>query len=369
MNLDIETFAKIKDVPIFRAGTHNGLTFSDAEIDDAIADTAECMPFLIESFKRGEYAGNDKLNDEVRKSGLPIPAVINLGHNRFLPETLKEIVASASLSLKRQGEWVVASFDNLKADIAKFIKDRFPFRSVELIRNLFNPMTGKTYPLVFRSVAFLPADIPPAVGGQTPELTLEFAEQQIFAVVSKFEEEQTTMIDEITGAEMDAQKEAERVAMFAELQAQIKDFEARLSKTEQEKAVIEKRLSEAETTNRVKDIEAFCAKLTHEGGASPAFIAKVKPLLMREENGIMQFNATPESLKEFAEWVMQNVDSVKVAIGEMAKGEAQEPAPKDPQEARKFELERVAKERGLDINKDYSQVWKFAAEANPGLFV
>ena len=369
MPFEVETFAKIKDVPIFRAGTHNGLTFSDADIDDAIVATAECMPFLIESFKRGEYAGNDKLNEEVRKSGLPIPAVINLGHNRFLPDTLKEIVASASLSLQRQGEWVVASFDNLKADLAKFIKDRFPFRSVELIRNLFNPMTGKTYPLVFRSVAFLPADIPPAVGGQMPELTIEFAEQQIFAVVSKFEEESKPMKDEITGAELDAQKEAERVAMFAELQAQIKDFEARLSKTEQEKAVIEKRLSEAETTNRVKDIESFCAKLQHEGGASPAFIAKVKPLLMQETNGVISFSATPESLKDFAEWVVQNIDSVKVAIGEFAKAEAEHPQNLSIEQKRQAALESVAKERGLSLTDNYSQVWRFAAEKHAELFV
>ena len=177
------------------------------------------------------------------------------------------------------------------------------------------------------------------------------------------------MKDEITGAELDAQKEAERVAMFAELQAQIKDVKARLSKTEQEKAVIEKRLSDAETTNRVKDIEAFCAKLTHEGGASPAFIAKVRPLLMQETNGVISFSATPESLKEFAEWVVQNHEAVKVAIGEFAKAEAEHPQNLTTEQKRQAALESVAKERGLSLTDNYSQVWRFAAEKHAELFV
>lgn len=179
------------------------------------------------------------------------------------------------------------------------------------------------------------------------------------------------MKDEITGAELDAQKEAERVALFAELQAQIKDFEARLSKTEQEKAVIEKRLSEAETTNRVKDIEAFCAKLTHEGGASPAFIAKVRPLLMQETNGVISFSATPESLKDFAEWVVQNIDSVKVAIGEFAKSDSEAKKPNNAIDARQLALESAAETLQLSLkNKEhYPQIWKFAAEVNPDLFL
>ena len=364
MPIDIETFAKIKNVPVFRAGTHNGLTFSDAEIDDMIASTNECLPFLKESIEQGAYRDNKHLAAVTK-----IPHFLNLGHQRFLSDSLKELVKDVSVTFQKSGDWIAATFDGVRSDIAEFLKDRFPLRSVELIPELFNPLNGKTYKNVIRSVAFLPGDIPPAVAGQSADLAIEFEQQPILTVVSKFEEEQTTMKDETTRIEMNAEKEADRVAMFAELQAQIKDFKARLSKTEQEKAVIEKRLSDAETKNRVKEIEMFCAKLTHEHNASPAFIEKVKPLLMREENGIMQFNATPESLKAFAEWVVQNIDSAKVAIGEHAKAETAEPAPKDPQTARKLELERVAKERGLDINKDYSQVWKFAAEANPSLFV
>ena len=176
------------------------------------------------------------------------------------------------------------------------------------------------------------------------------------------------MKDEITGAELDAQKEAQRVAEFAELQAQIADFEARLSKTEQEKAAIEKRLSEAETKNKAADIMAFCAKLQHEHHASPVFLEKAKGLLMQETNGVLSFGASEDLVKGFVEWVVKNAEAIAVAIGEKAASESEQPAPKEPQEARKFALEQAAKTHGLDINKDYPKVWKFAADANPDLF-
>ena len=73
--LDIETFAKIKNVPVFRAGTHNGLTFSDADIDDIIASTNDCLSFLGESIEQGAYRENEHLAS-VKK----IPPFLNLGH-------------------------------------------------------------------------------------------------------------------------------------------------------------------------------------------------------------------------------------------------------------------------------------------------
>ena len=176
------------------------------------------------------------------------------------------------------------------------------------------------------------------------------------------------MKDEITGEEMDAQKEAIRAAEFAELTAQIAAFEERLSKTEQEKAAIEKRLSEAETKNRVKEIEMFCAKLQHEHHASPVYLEQSKNLLMQETNGAVSFGANEDLIKGFVEWVIKNAESIAVAIGEKAASESEQPAPKEPQEARKFALEQAAKTHGLDINKDYPKVWKFAADANPDLF-
>lgn len=365
--MSVESFAALKDIPVFRAGTHNGLTFSDAEIDQAVRDTAECLPFLREAIASGEYRGNDALNAEHAARGLKIPAFINLAHNRFLPDTLKAILTDSTFDLRRVGEWIVASFGNLKADIAEFIRDRFPFRSVELIKNLYNPQTNKTYPLVFRSVAFLPADIPPAVSGQTPELTIEFAQSSILTVVSHFEEA-TKMKDEVTGAEMDAQKEADRIAEFAAMQTRLAEFEARLSRAESEKAVVEQRLNAAETKNKTAEVEMFIQRLSHEHGASPAFISKLKPLLCREEKGVLMFGATEEMLKGFAEWIVSNTESIAVAIGEMAKSEAKEPTPKNPQEMRQFALEQAAKKHGLDLAKDYSQVWRFAATENPNIF-
>jgi len=362
---EVENFAKIKNVPVFRAGTHNGLTFSDADIDEAIASSNECLPFLMESIDAGNYRENPALSS-VKK----IPHFLNLGHGRFLADSLKDLVKDISVSFSRQGEWIAATFDNVRADVAEFLRERFPLRSVELIPSLFNPITGKTYKNVIRSVAFLPGDIPLAVSGQTSELAIEFTETTpILTLFSRFDEEKEPMKDEITGVEMDAEKEAARVAEFAELTAQIKAFEERLSRTEAEKAAMEQRLNAAETKNKAADIEMFCEKLRLEHHASPAFMEKAKPLFMQESNGVISFGANEDLLKGFVEWVVKNADAISVAMGEAAPAEQKEPAPKDPQEARKFALEDAAQKLGVSLKDNYPQVWAFAAKANPTLFI
>lgn len=362
--MELETFAKIKNVPVFRAGTHNGLTFSDADIDEAIASTNECLPFLMESIERGEYRENPTLSG-VRK----IPHLLNLGHGRFLAESLKELVKDLSVSFHKQGDWIAATFDGVRSDVAEFLKDRFPMRSVELIPSLYNPLTGRTYKNVIRSVAFLPGDIPPAVSGQTPDLAIEFEQAPILTLFSEFDEkEKEAMKDETTGIEMNAEKEAIRAAEFAELTAQIQAFEERLSKTEAEKAAIEQRLNAAETKNKAADIEMFCERLRLEHHASPAFMEKARPLFIREANGVIEFGANEDLLKGFVEWVVKNAEAIAVAMGEQAPAEQKEPAPKDPQEARKFALDEAAQKLGVTLKDNYSQVWAFAAKSNPDLF-
>lgn len=361
--MELETFAKIKNVPVFRAGTHNGLTFSDADIDDIIASTNECLPFLMESIQSGAYRDNAKLQGVKQ-----IPSVLNLGHGRFLADSLKELVKDVSVSFHKSGNWIAATFDGVRSDVAEFLKDRFPLRSVELIPELYNPLTNKTYKNVIRSVAFLPADIPPAVAGQTPDLAIEFEATPILTLFSMFDEEEKPMKDETTGVEMNAEKEAIRAAEFAELTAQIQAFEERLSKTEAEKAAIEQRLNAAETKNKAADIEMFCERLRLEHHASPAFMEKAKPLFIREANGVIEFGASEDLLKGFVEWVVKNAEAIAVAMGEQAPAEQKEPAPKDPQEARKFALDEAAQKLGVSLKDNYSQVWAFAAKSNPDLF-
>lgn len=357
---EVETFARIKNVPVFRAGTHNGLTFSEADIDEMIASSNEALPFIMESIQAGAYRDNPQLQGV--KS---IPALLNLGHSRFLSESLKELVKDVSIKFQKQGDWITATFDGVKSDIAHFLRERFPLRSVEIIPSLFNPLTGRTHKNVIRSVAFLPGDIPPAVKGQTPELAIEFAETPIVTAVSRFEEEKQTMPDELKIEEQQAQ-----AAEMAELTAQIKAFEDRLTRAENEKAALETRLNAAETKNKAADINMFCAKLAHEYGASPAFLGKMKPLFMQESNGVITFGASEELLKGFVEWVVKNADAIAVAIGEKAAPDpnADPAAKKTPQEMRDLAVAAMAQERGLSLPEHYNEVWRFAAEKDPKLF-
>ena len=358
---EIETFAKIKDVPVFRAGTHNGLTFSEADIDEMIQSSNEALPFIMESIQAGAYRENPLLQGV--KS---IPALLNLGHSRFLPDSLKELVKDVSIQFRKQGDWITATFDGVKSDIAHFLRERFPLRSVEIIPSLYNPLTGRTLKNVIRSVAFLPGDITPAVKGQSAELAIEFADMPILTAFSQIEEEKPTMSEQLEKDE----EQAIQAAELAELTAQIKAFEDRLTRAENEKAALETRLNAAETKNKAADINMFCARLTHEYGASPAFMEKAKPLFMQESNGVITFGASEDLLKGFVEWVVKNAESIAVAIGEKAKPDPNEDpaANKSPQEMRQFALETAAKESGLSLTENYAQVWRFAAGKNPALF-
>ena len=362
--MTIESFAKIKDVPVFRAGTHNGLTFSDTEIDAMISDTNEALPFLMESMQAGAYRENPHL-----QGVKGIPAFLNLGHQKFLPESLKELVKDVSVKFHKQGDWIAATFDNVRSDVAEFLKERFPLRSVEIIPRLFNPLTGREYKNVIRSVAFLPGDIPPAVAGQSPDLAIEFEAAPILTAYSRIDEGESIMKDEETKAEMNADAaKAVQLAEFQALQTQIKEFEQRLSAAETEKAEIQKRLTDAETVNRSKDIELFFDKLIHAHQVSPVFVEKAKPLFMQNHNGVITFGATEDALKAFAEWVAGNVDKVAVAIGEKAASEQDEPGDKPVQMQRDDALEAAAKELNLTLKDNYSQVWAFAARKHPELF-
>lgn len=173
----IVNFASLKDVELFRPGVHNDIQFSQAEIDEMIASSNACLPYILQSIEQGEYVGNDKLNAEIKASGKPIPALLNLGHQRYFKD-VKDYLKDIRIEFGKAGDWVTANISNVKDDIALMLQEVFNLRSVELIKELFNPLDGNTYRNVIRSIGFLPSHIPPAVSGQNPQLAVEFAQSQ-----------------------------------------------------------------------------------------------------------------------------------------------------------------------------------------------
>jgi len=302
--------ATIHEVEIFRPGTHNRVTFDEARIDRMIIHSNACLPYIMESIATGTYPGNN-----INTLGKPIPGLINFAHQRFLPETLREAVKDTQIEFKRRGAWVVATIKNVKQEIVDFIRERLPFRSVELINELM--VNGQKYYDVIRSIAFLPPDIPPAVGGQSPYLAVEYAADAggIITMYSYIEE------DPIMTEDTKQPSSAVSIEEFAALKA---EMQARAEKDEREKNELRERLGIETSKREIQEVEIFCAHLANDLHASPAVIAQVKPLLLASDNQTVkefmagQQSTAREGVKNLVEFLFKNQAALTVPIGEFA---------------------------------------------------
>ena len=342
----IDEFARLRDVPVMKAGIHNGEEFDDARLERMARNTNAAMPYIQESITVGAYRDNPEL--VLTK---PIPGVVNLNHQMLLPETFRDAVKGATLSLKTQMidgvKWLVATVDGLKSDVAHFLANRHPFRSVEIIPTL--NVGGKILTDVVRSIGFLSPDMPPAVAGQTPRLLAEYAEDGILIVISEFaettpehnnntpqeatimpkkDESQTTDTQAVNISEFMEMQElvaklneqmalmqetlaaatAEKEAAEGEKEMLIK--EAKQSAAEKAKLAADAKKKEEELMVKEKalqqaEVKAFCDKLVHEFHASPAFMAVAQPLIEYMETS---------SVKEFAGKSVSPRDAVKSAM-------------------------------------------------------
>jgi len=171
---EIKEYAELVDIEIFRPGVHNGTYYSSEMLDEMIESTNACLPLILESIEKGEYPGNPGLNSEIKRSGKPIPAFINLGHQRYLKD-IKSLLKGMKVRFAKKGQSLIANLEGVKDDIALMLQEVFNGRSVELITNLYNPKDGKTYKNVIRSIGFLPDNMAPGVSGMSPEITVNFA--------------------------------------------------------------------------------------------------------------------------------------------------------------------------------------------------
>jgi len=310
--------ATIHDVEIFRVGKHNNEEFPPERVSRIIENSNACLPYILESIEKGMYEGNPHV-DIVTK---PIPGLINFAHQRYLKDTLKDAVKDVSVEFKRRGDWIVATLKNLKSDIAEFLKERFPFRSVELMPPI--TINGQTFTDVIRSIAFLPPDIPPAVSGQSPHFAVEYSASggfiRLFSQIES-QEEDTPMAEEKTKQE---QTPIVSVDEFAELKAKVAEMQAKADKDAQEKSELQARLQIETTKREQNEIAMFCKGLETDFGASPAFLGLVKPLLDRADNhAIVEFaegRKTPmrEELQRVLTDILKNKDALTVPVGEFA---------------------------------------------------
>jgi len=320
--------ATIHDVEIFRVGKHNAEEFPPERVAQMLTNSNACLPYILESIQSGVYAGNEHIDTQSK----PIPGLINFAHQRYLRETLKEAVKDVSVEFKRRGDWIIATLKNLKTDLAEFIKDRFPYRSIELIPKLL--VNGQEFTDVIRSIAFLPPDITPAVSGQSPHLAVEYsADGGIIKLFSQIIEEEKPMAEEKTKQD---QTPIVSVDEFTALKEKVAEMQAKADKDEQEKNELQARLQLETTKREQNEIAMFCKGLETDLNASPAFLGMVKPLLERADNHtVIEFaegrkSPLREELQRVLTEILKSKDTLTVPIGEFAKQTHEDPSKQKP---------------------------------------
>ena len=338
----VAAFAMLRDVELFTPGTHNSQEYTLQDIDDMVESSNACLPFILKSIKDGYYEGNESLNKEIQSSGKPIPSLINLGHQRYFKD-IKEFLKDVSVQFGKAGDWVTANIGNVKDDLALMLQEVFNGRSVELIKELYNPLDGNTYRNVIRSIGFLPHNIRPAVSGQNPLLSVEYAADEsgfvtLYSSINHTQQEDA-MKDtpkEVKGegaiaksvpdathqtldapvAQPDGMKNPtlqEQYSMekdrevLREFQAQIDALQQQVEEVQAEKTALNKRVELAEqkaTQHELRQeaqaVEMFCKDLAlervqdtegNEYLVSQAFVEAVKPLLSKSDNkAVVEFS-------------------------------------------------------------------------------
>jgi hypothetical protein len=337
--------ATIKDVPVLKAGTHRSrnagdVVITEAEIDSIVEGSNELHGLIKESMLTGAYRGNSI------KTGF-IPGPLNLHHNDFLDETMKERTKDVNWTFGKaniDGEvWLTETFENVPQDVAKAVKTHFPFRSVEILP-LTHPETGKQYDKVIRSTAFLDRYTPAAVKGQTENITVEFAEGEspVMTLISSVEpttqteveemaEKQKAMpetgkpevdVNELTGALSDKDKK------IAELQAEQAAKEARLAELEAARNEDAKILAELQAARDESEVKEFMATfdgqiLNDEKGmryqVAPAFSKMVAELIAgTKRSDVIEMSEGKKPLRSALQAFVQNIVEMEAQGGILA---------------------------------------------------
>jgi len=362
-------FAELINVPILRAGTHHShnkgaVTISEAELDEIIEGSQALLPVVKGSILTGMYKGNEEL--KLSK----MPGLLNLHHNALFDETIKDRVKAVDVEFGKQeidGQvWMTETFRNVPHDIAASLQSSFPFRSVELIP-LTDPNTGKKYPMVVRSTAFLDKYTPPAVKGQSGNLSVEFeGESPVLVLFS-------TDYQHVAQEEKDMEKDVKTPGInpdVTELQgkfdAQAAELEAQKAKNEaleQQQGVSSEKIAELQARSDERDVTEFMASLGTRNikgldgivyNVSKAFCDMVKPLISGTSTGAVIELA--EGKKPARSVIMSTIDSIiemaakdggmLVAMTEAAAMQHEEPD-QEPQTAEEIQAELMSKDESL----------------------
>jgi hypothetical protein len=383
--LEIIEFANVLNVPILKAGTHYGrkpkgkpIVISDELLDEIIEGSNECKELIRDSMKTGNYRGNNY------KLTRPIPGILNLHHDDILDETMKLRTKDVDWEFGKQVirgvPWMTQTFRNVPKDVAKSIQSHFSGRSVELLP-LKNPDTGKTYPMVVRSTAFLDKHTAPAVKGQSAEdITVEFAEEDspITVLYCNVEHQPITETQEniIMSEQQKPTEDPKLVEMAAALEAKEQELkelqnqrgqeEARITELEEARKRDADKLIELQRAQETREIDSYLKELSltpreDSNGVkytlAPVFAELVSPALHNVPQGIVielaegKQESFQETLKGIFEKLLEKAldGGLFVPMTEMAERRFKDP---DTKEAPLIDRAKArAKEKDIPYDK------------------
>lgn len=347
----VQEYARIIDVPVFRAGKFyprntggQPVEVAPEELDEMLESYRECQDILKQAILTGEYAGNDF------KGATPVPGFLNVWHQDELAETMKNAVKDASLSFNKKlvdgVEWLTATFENVPTEIAKFIKNKLPYRSIEILPKLYHPGKQKWFRNVPRSVAFLDPLTQPAVSGQSSQLTVEFAQENaVHTYIFQFDQSKindggTPMKDE-TKQNQTPEKQPEEKTPVVNQEQEVKsdgtpskalEFEQRMKALEMQVKEANQRAENASKeaqTEREKrektELAQFFQTLKTDHHLAPAAVEAIQAY---HDAGVqvMEFEQRKETFSAFIDSLLNMAASnaLFVPVGEFAAGEGKE---------------------------------------------
>lgn len=241
----------IRGVEIFRAGTHNGDTYTIQDLDDMVA-----------AFRELDYVPALKIGHTEDKPGAPAYGWVK--------------------NLRRVGDKLYADFEDVHDSVLDAIRKRHYDRvSSEVYFNLKRAVKDgaqKLYRRALKAVALLGAEVP-AVAGLKPLHQMQFAAEECEAV-RVFEQQLSVPTESLLAAlservqgliqlvkEQDMAKNAEKIA---ELEQQVADFRAKMEELKKDSGKSNEELESDEEYRKLAQQAAEIAELVEQLRAEDA---------------------------------------------------------------------------------------------------
>jgi hypothetical protein len=352
---NIQEFAELKAVKIFKPGVHNGRKFTEDHLEQMAHNTNECLDYVKKSILQGFY----EKNKHIRLKGKPIPSLINLNHQEDLRDTIKDATKNLGIRLYTKVingiKWLLADYTNVPNDVAKFLKKKYPFRSVEILPPMYHPIKKAVFPWVVRSVGFLDSTTVPAVKGQSNDFVVNYTDENInviqtFVFDMEAEDEEETFMAEDTKkapdkAPVKSKGQEVSVTEFQELKDKIEAQEEQINTQENQiqeyKGLLDTEKAEREALRLMmlkqtheqeeKDINFYCDELIKHYQIKPVLLSESvrQEFLKLDDQETSEFSEKGEKVQktqrqfwwDYVAALLTN-DTHRVPIGEYAASEA-----------------------------------------------